>query len=114
MRHLPACVDVYFGNRGASDFKGAHLFDVALTYDIKVKKSLRPYVKLDLRNVFNNDTVGAGPEGFNTAIRPDEEGPVDADGIPTAFVRSPSFGKAVSNNSFPSPREFRIALGFRF
>jgi outer membrane receptor protein involved in Fe transport len=110
----PSLVDVFFGKRGIGNFRGAHLFDIALTYDIPVKKSLRPYVKLDIRNVLNNDTLGAGPEGFNTTIRPDDEGPADANGIPTAFVRSPNFGEAVSNDSFPAPREVRIALGFRF
>jgi hypothetical protein len=110
----PNLVNVFFGERGSQDFTGAHLFDVALTYDIPVYKSVKPYVKLDVRNVLNDKTLGAGVSGFNTTIQPDEDGPVDADGIPTSFIRGTNFGEATSNNSYPFPREYRIALGFRF
>jgi hypothetical protein len=110
----PTLQTVFFGERGSGDFAGAHLFDLALTYDIKVYKSLRPYVKLDVRNLFNDKTLGAGPSGFNNTVIPDANGPVDADGIPTEFIRGPSFGEAIDNNSYPFPREIRFALGFRF
>jgi hypothetical protein len=39
---------------------------------------------------------------------------VDVNGIPTTYVQGPSFGKATGNNSYPVPRELRLALGFRF
>ncbi len=110
----PSLQTVFFGERGSGDFAGAHLFDLALTYDLKVYKSLRPYVKFDVRNLFNDKTLGAGTSGFNNTVTPDTDGPVDADGIPTDFVRSPRFGQAIDNNSYPFPREFRFAVGFRF
>jgi hypothetical protein len=110
----PTLQTVYFGERGAGDFEGAHLFDVAVTYDIPLFRSFRPYVKLDVRNVFNEQTLGAGTSGFNTTILPDEDGPVDADGIPTTYTEGPNFAKATGNASYPIPREFRIAVGFRF
>jgi hypothetical protein len=110
----PTLQTIYFGERGVGSFKGAHLFDVALTYEVPVYRSLRPYVKLDVRNVFNDQTLGGGPSGTNVTVSPDEDGPVDANGIPTAYVEGPNFGKAVANGSYPVPREFRIALGFRF
>ena len=106
--------NVFFGERGVGVFAGAHLFDLAATYDIKAFRKLRPYVKFDMRNLFNDKTLGAGTSGFNTTIEPDENGPVDANGIPVNFVRGPNFGKATGNLSYPFPREFRIALGFRF
>jgi outer membrane receptor protein involved in Fe transport len=105
---------VFFGERGAGEFAGAHLFDFAATYDIKTFKRLRPYVKLDVRNILNNKTLGAGVSGFNTTVEPDESGPRDENGIPLNFVRGPNFGEAIDNLSYPFPREFRIALGFRF
>jgi outer membrane receptor protein involved in Fe transport len=110
----PQLQTIYFGERGVGSFEGAHLFDLALTYDIPVYRSLRPYVKLDVRNIFNDQTLGAGIGGTNTTISPDEDGPRDANGIPTTFTRSPSFGEAVANNSYPIPRELRLAVGFRF
>jgi hypothetical protein len=71
-------------------------------------------VKFDVRNVFNNRKLGAGASGFNTTVEPDADGAVDANGVPTEFVRGPSFGEAIDNDSYPFPREFRFALGFRF
>jgi outer membrane receptor protein involved in Fe transport len=110
----PQLQTVFFGERGSGSFAGAHLFDLALTYDIKTYKSFRPYVKMDVRNLFNDKTLGAGVSGWNTSVAPDFDGPVDANGIPTQFVRGPNFGRAIDANSFPFPREIRVALGFRF
>jgi len=110
----PGLVTVFFGPRGVGDYKGAHLFDLAATWDVKAYRKLRPYVKLDLRNMFNNKTLGAGVLGFNTTVFPDESGPVDADGIPTEYIESRNFGEAIGAGSYPNPREVRLALGFRF
>ena len=110
----PSLQTIYFGERGVGDFVGAHLFDVALTYDIPVYKSVRPYFKVDVRNVFNNQKLGAGFAGTNVSISPDYDGPLDANGIPNTFTQSSNFGNAVSNNSYPVPREIRFAVGIRF
>ena len=107
-------LNVFFGERGIGDYAGVSLFDLAATYDIKAFRKLRPYVKFDMRNIFNDKTLGAGIGGFNTTVQPDENGPVDADGIPVNYIKGPNFGKAIGNTSYPFPREFRIALGFRF
>jgi hypothetical protein len=107
-------LNVFFGERGVGEYKGAHLFDLAATYDIKAFRKLRPYVKFDMRNIFNNKTLGAGVSGFNTTIEPDDNGPVDANGIPVNYIEGPNFGKAIDNLSYPFPREFRFAVGFRF
>ena len=107
-------LNVYFGERGLGEFAGAHLVDLAVTYDIKTYKKLRPYVKFDVRNLFNNKKLGSGTSGFNTTVEPDPDGPVDANGIPSQFIQGPRFGQAIDNNSYPLPREFRFALGFRF
>ena len=68
-----------------------------------------------MRNVFNDKTLGAGISGFNTTIQPDDERSASTPtGSPSNFVRGPNFGKATGNLSYPFPREFRIAVGFRF
>lgn len=101
---------LFFGERGRGTFNGSHLFDLALNYDIPVYKSARPYVKLEARNVFNNDVLIL----HNTTISADRSGPVDALGLPTQYVEGANFGKGTSDTHYPIPREFRFSLGFRF
>jgi hypothetical protein len=101
---------LFFGERGRGTFNGSHLFDMALNYDIPVYKSARPYVKLEVRNVFNNDALIQ----YNTTISADRSGPVDALGLPTQYLKGANFGKGTSDAHYPIPREFRFSLGFRF
>ena len=68
---LPGTQTVFFDGRGQNFFTSSHIFGVALTWDVPVYKRLSPYVKFDVRNVFNNQTLGAGLTGFNTTISPD-------------------------------------------
>jgi len=109
--------DLYFAERGTESFKGYGLFDVSLNYSIPVWKSVRPYVKFDALNVFNNQNL----IGFDTTIDPNYDGPVDALGLPLEFVRGPNFGKAERNQDYPGwrtgqngGRTFLLAAGFRF
>lgn len=102
---------LYFGRRGSELFPdGAHLFDAALTYSLPVLRTLRPYVKVDVRNLFNSTPLLS----HDTTLTADEDGPVDALGLPTLFERGPRFGEATSNTDYPFPREFRVSFGFRF
>jgi hypothetical protein len=108
---------VYFGPRGSETFKGYGLFDTSLNYTVPVLRTLRPWVKLDVYNVFNNQKQ----IGWNTSVRPDPNSPQDALGLPTGYLPGPLFGKATSPSHFPVPfngstggRTFRVALGFRF
>jgi hypothetical protein len=101
---------LYFGSRGSGSFNASHLFDLALTYNIKAWKKARPYFKVDLRNAFNSQPLIA----FNTTVRPDVFGPVDSFGQPLNYVKDQNFGKATSNTSFPVARTYRFAVGFRF
>jgi outer membrane receptor protein involved in Fe transport len=107
----PGTQNVYFGGRGTGLFDNpSHLFDLAVTYSLPVLGTLRPYVKLDMRNVFNRTPLIS----YDTTVDPDFDGPVDALGLPTQYLRGPNFGEATGNGDYPLPREFRIALGFRF
>lgn len=101
---------LYFGDRGLGFYNGSHLFDLALTYDIKIWKTLKPYVKFDLRNAFNSDALVQ----FDTTVTADNNGPKDANGLPTNYIKGPKFGQAVANSSFPIQRTYRFAVGFRF
>ncbi len=67
-------------------------------------------MKFDLRNAFNSDALIQ----FDTTVTADQNGPKDANGLPTTYIKGPKFGQAVSNTSYPVQRTYRFAVGFRF
>ncbi len=106
----PPSQTLYFGERGLGEFNATSLFDVAATYRIPVWRSVEPWVRVDVRNLFNDDTL----ETFNTSVTADPTGPQDADGLPTNHLRGPNFGQATSTGNYVPPREFALAFGVRF
>ena len=113
----PSSQTVYFGDRGTGRFNGYALLDTSISYDIPVFKSARPWVKLDIYNLLNNQKLVS----FNTTVTPDPNSPVDALGLPTGFIQGPKFGQATSASNYPLPfqnqtggRTFRVAFGMRF
>ena len=108
--NLPANQTVYFGERGSEEFASSHLFDVAVNYAIPVFRSLRPWLKFEMLNVFNNDTLVS----WNTDVAQDPDSPTDRLGLHTGYTRGPSFGQAEQNDDYPIPRTFRVSLGLRF
>ncbi len=107
---LPTQQDIYFGARGAGEFAGFHAFDLALNYELPLYKSARPWFKVELVNALGNDKLIA----WNTAVVPNYDGPLDADGIPTTYIEGRNFGRGTSNTHYPQGRTFRFSLGFRF
>ncbi len=114
---LPDSQTVYFDKRGSETYKGYGLFDTGLGYNVPVFRTLRPWVKLDIYNLFNNQKLIK----WNTTVRQDPNSPVDELGLHTGYVQGPVFGKANANTNFPIPfpnltggRTFRLAVGFRF
>jgi outer membrane receptor protein involved in Fe transport len=112
----PGDQTIYFG-RGTERFNDYSLFDASFNYQIPVWGELRPWLKLDLFNVFNYNE----PYRFNTTVRLDPASPVDALGIPTGFVRGANFGRPTSSTDYARPyggevggRAFRMAFGLRF
>jgi outer membrane receptor protein involved in Fe transport len=107
---LPPSQVVFFGERGSASFEDSHLFDLSLSYGVPVFKTLRPWLKAELRNAFNAQPL----IGFNTSITVVTDGPQDADGIPTTFTRGASFGTGTQNTHYPVARTFQFSVGFRF
>ena len=107
---LPTTQTIYYAGRGTGEFEAQSLFDFALNYDIPVYRSVRPYVKAELRNAFNAQPL----IGFDRTVTPNNNGPRDELGIPTEFIQGPNFGKNTVLTDNPVPREFRFSLGFRF
>jgi TonB-dependent receptor-like protein len=113
----PDSQDVFFGARGSQQFPGYALFDASINYDIRLIRSLRPWVKCDVFNLFDNLKLIA----WNTAVLQDRSGPKDSFGLATTYNPSALFGKADSNADFPASlpgvsggRTFRVAVGIRF
>ncbi len=108
---------LFFGERGAGQFRGYALVDLGINYSIPVWAHLRPYIKLDVLNAFNNQKLIA----WDTTVTPDFNGPKDANGLPLNYIRGSRFGQATANTHFPGyragqtgGRTFMLAAGFRF
>jgi hypothetical protein len=109
--------NVYFGERGAGNFKGYGLLDFSATYNLPVWRTATPWVKLDFFNVLNNRKQIA----WDTTVTADPNSPLDANGLPTAYIQGPRFGQATNDNQYPQPfpgqnggRAFRLFIGVRF
>jgi hypothetical protein len=106
----PTTQTLFFGARGSQDFEPLHLFDAAFTYTVPLWRSVKTYVKLEAFNIFKNEKLVT----WETQVLPDDNGPKDANGLPTTYIKSPSFGLPTGNYNYPAPREFAVSMGFRF
>jgi hypothetical protein len=109
--------DLFYGARGSQDFKGYGVLDLSATYQIPVWKALRPWMKVEIYNILDNEKQIA----WDTSVTPDPNSPLDANGLPTGYIKAASFGTATNDNQFAQPvpgtnggRLFRLAFGFRF
>jgi hypothetical protein len=108
---------LYYGERGSESFEGFGLVDLAATYEIPIWRTVRPWIKFELYNLFDNNKLIA----WNTAVTPDPNSALDSDGLPTGFIRPTNFGTARNNADYPRPipgidggRTFQMAMGLRF
>ena len=114
---LPASQPVFFGPRGSQEFQDYALFDLGVTYGVPVWETVRPWVKLEVLNLFNNQQLIS----WDTTVTADLNGPKDANGLPLNYITGPNFGKATSNAHFARPRQGMdggrtviVAAGVRF
>jgi Carboxypeptidase regulatory-like domain/TonB-dependent Receptor Plug Domain len=114
---LPSASTLYYGDRGSQTFPGYGLVDFDLNYNIPVIGSVRPWLKFDVFNLFNNEKLIT----FNTTYRQDPNTPLDALGFRTGVIQGPVFGQTTRQQDFPAPfggqtggRTFRVAFGVRF
>ena len=108
---------IFFGKRGEYDYKGYGVMDFAASYNVAVWSSLRPWVKVEIYNLFNNQKQIR----WDRTVTADAASPLDGNGIRTGYVRGPRFGQATSGAHFPQPwlgqngsRAMRLAFGVRF
>jgi carboxypeptidase family protein/TonB-dependent receptor-like protein len=112
----PSTQTIYFGARGSQEFNDWYTFDTAITYSLPFLKRFEPWIKVDVRNLLNDDTLIAWDRTilpiFRNSANPNA--PVDEFGLPTTFNRASSFGNARSANDYVTPREYRFSAGIRF
>jgi hypothetical protein len=111
---------IIFGDRGAGEFNSTSLVDASLQWNIPISV-VTPWIKFDVRNLFNDRTQIAGSTGIctfqnaaSTTCNGGTTGPVDSLGYATTFTRATTFGAPTGAGSFVSPREYRIYAGIRF
>ena len=80
-------------------------------------KTLKPWLKMELLNTLNNDKL----IGWDTTITVDPNSALDANGLPTGYIKGGRFGQGTSTANYPRPRPgltggrtFLGAFGFRF
>ena len=120
--------EVFFGGRGTQTFPSYALFDASFNYNIPVAGSLRPWVKLDIYNLFNNEKLIA----WNTTVTQNKAAGVDNLGLATTYTPSKAYGTATGNTvtnlfntaipayplaygtALPGGRTVLLSVGFRF
>lgn len=106
----PSSQTIFFGERGAGEYNDTSLVDVSLNYAIPVFRGIEPWIKIDIANVLNDDTLRT----FGSAIAADPNSPKDALGLPTGFTKPASFGRPTGAGSYVVPREYFVSAGIRF
>jgi hypothetical protein len=113
----PTSQTIYFGERGAQYFEGYGLVDFAATYSVPVWQTVRPWVKIEVLNLLDNDTLIA----WNTTVTADTAGAKDENGLPLEYITGAAFGTASGTTSYPRPRPgmdggrtFLVSAGVRF
>lgn len=108
---------LYFGERGSQSFEGYGLMDLSINYNIPVYRDLRPWIKAEVLNVFDNQKQIA----WSTTVRPDPNSPLDEHGLPTGYIKPATFGTATATTHFPrwragqnGGRTFILYAGVRF
>jgi Carboxypeptidase regulatory-like domain/TonB dependent receptor-like, beta-barrel len=117
--HLPdgGTQTLFFGERGAQTFPGFALLDLAATYQIPVFRTVRPWVKVEILNLTNNQKLIS----WDTTVTPDPNSQLDANGLPTGYIQGPRFGQATANTDYPAwrpgqtgGRTYLLSGGIRF
>jgi hypothetical protein len=113
----PTTQTLFFGERGSEEFAGYGLVDLAATYQVPVWRTLRPWIKFELLNALNNDKLIS----WDTTITVDPNSALDADGLPTGYLKGARFGTGTSTANYARPRPgltggrtFMAAFGLRF
>ena len=107
--NAPTSVTLFFGDRGAGEFNATSLFDASVQYSYPIAR-VTPWIKFDVRNVFNDHTLVA----YNTSITADSTSPKDSVGYATGFTKNATFGRPRGTTDYVLPRQYLVYAGVRF
>ena len=117
--NAPTTVNLTFGPRGLGQYNAASLFDTSVQYSYPIAR-VTPWIKFDVRNVFNKSTLIA----YNTTIFTDANSPTDSFGYATGFTKvsvnpatgvvTNTFGRPTSTLNYVLPRQYLLYAGVRF
>jgi hypothetical protein len=112
----PVGQDVYFGGRGTQQFRPYSLVDLSFHHGVPVWRDARPWIKLEIFNIFNSNKLIA----WQTTVDQDPLSAPDPLGLATGFVKDVQFGQGTSTSHYPPPipgetggRTIRLSFGFR-
>lgn len=106
----PTSTTVFFGERGSGTFEDYDTLDLSLSYAIPVFKSVEPWFKFDVFNVFNSEALVT----HDIIVTADTAGPKDSLGLPLNYVKGVNFGKATSSGNYQIPITYQFSVGIRF
>jgi outer membrane receptor protein involved in Fe transport len=116
----PNAVNYYFTDRDAFRWDDEIATDLGINYNLPIR-SVGLFVQADIVNIFNQHAVVNGdttvythrndPEGLLARFNP-VAGDAPVEGVNYAFGED--FGKAISQDSYQTPRTYRFSLGLRF
>jgi Carboxypeptidase regulatory-like domain len=117
---LPPTQTIFYGDRGNNFFPSQQRWDLALAWDAPLHKTVAPYVRFAITNLFDTHYLVA----FDSSVTPNDgrtvagvthpTGPLDANGLPTTFTKGPAFGTATSSINYQPARTLSVAAGIRF
>ena len=91
--------------------------DLAVSYNIGAWQAVRPWFKVEIYNLFENQKLIA----WDRTVTANAAGPLDANGIPTEYIKGPRYGQGTAGTHYPQAypgqpggRAFRMAFGVRF
>ena len=90
---------LYFGERGSENFEGYGLRRSRRhATRVPIWQTVRPWIKFELYNVFDNNKLIS----WDTTVTPDPTSPLDANGLPTGYIRPANFGTPRRQRRLPA------------
>lgn len=101
----PSRYRAYFDGRGNSRFDGFWSLDTTVRYDINFWRDLAVYVKFDIQNITDEDSLISFRTGGSAA--PNSAGVLE-------WAPTSTFGTPSSERNYQTPRSYFVSVGFAF
>ena len=114
----PSSVNYYVSGRGEFRFDGTFRTDLSLSWNRRIARDSEIFLRFVANNVLNSqrldgyNTTILGPTNDSTlaAFNPFTTKPIEG----VNWKKGPVFGQPTGPESYQSPRDFNVSIGFRF